>query len=226
MIRYSFLLVDLDGTAAYTWPHALAEFKIISEEVGIGLNQEALWNFSANGGTFTDCCKVLFPHISKHTVLSILNSNPRITETCSLTEVVPGIPELFRDCRNIYGAKIAIVTNRQYHPGFDDILLQAELIIGDTIDVIVSYSDDLRPKPYPDLFYRAMTELGMRKGKKALSKCLIIEDGLHGLCSLEGVDTCAVLWGFGSKRQLLKAEPNYFVNNSDELRRVIFGEVC
>lgn len=228
MVCYSRLLVDLDGCMSDTWEHTFKVFQIIGEEIGMPLDQEQLKQLLGRGDSWIDCCMNLFPGHDSEEFLFLAGNNTELINSVQLIKPIPGIPEILRDFRQKHKIQIAIVTNRQAQHGLEVILSKAGLVIGDTIDLVVSLEEGIRPKPNPDLFYHAMQKLGMRRqSKKDRKSCLVVEDACNGLDAISSyLDTCAVLWGYGTRKQLAKSQPTYFAINPVQFRSiVIHGEV-
>ncbi|MFH1749717.1 MAG: HAD family phosphatase [bacterium] len=227
MVRYSRLLVDLDGCTSDTWKHTLEVFQIIEEELGMLLDLKQLKLLLGRGDSWIHCCMDLFPGHSAEEFLFMASNNAELINSVQLTMAIPEIPEIFREFRQKHKIQIAIVTNRQTQHGLEVILSKSGLVIGDTIDLIVSLEEGIRPKPNPDLFYRAMQKLGVRRQSKIDRRsCLVVEDACNGLDAISSeLDTCAVLWGYGTREQLQQSKPTYFAETVQGLKRIILGEV-
>ncbi|MFC1656366.1 HAD family hydrolase [Patescibacteria group bacterium] len=184
--------------------------------------------YCSDGKIFSECCSLLFPNSSPDEIATALDKNKKKLERAlDLITPVSGLPEVLSDLRNEYGVRIAITTNRLRNDGLEKVLSRAELILGKNIDTVITAGGELRPKPAPDIFYRAMLELGVRKNSKQdRNSCLVVEDGVSGLVAVKGVlDTCAVLWGWANEEELNKQNPTYLIKNPEELKLIVLGEI-
>lgn len=79
-------------------------------------------------------------------------------------------------------------------------------------------ADGIRRKPYPDMVYKAISEMGV-----SLSECVYIGDSEVDLATAKnvGIDCISVLWGFRNREALVSSGGVVFVNTAEELYRAI-----
>lgn len=79
-------------------------------------------------------------------------------------------------------------------------------------------ADGIRRKPYPDMVYKAISEMGV-----PLSECVYIGDSEVDLATAKnvGIDCISVLWGFRNREALVSSGGIVFVNTAEELYRAI-----
>lgn len=222
--HYRWILMDLDGCGANTWPQTLRVFEIIAEVLGVELAESRLLELCGKGEIFIECCKELFPgHDPEEFYSSINQHRPRFDKAYELIKPFPGVSEALNDLRNNHSVQVAITTNRYQTENLEAVLSRAKLKVGDNIDVVVALAGDIRPKPAPDLFQEAMKKLKVPKGSRSLSRCLIVEDGLYGLrvANYLSIPTCAVLWGAGTEKQLESCNPTHLIAKPKQLISVV-----
>lgn len=169
------LLLDLDGTLIDTEPaHRQSWLDVIIARTGVNLHRDALpWT---PGLSFRAA-------IEMHALLCELDSSCSLDtwlqrkRTAYVQHVANGLPQIApviaaaHDLHN-HGVRLVVVTNSR------PVELAATLrvlTISHRLEQAVCLTDDLRPKPHPDLYQRALDLLGISAGE-----ALAVEDSLTG----------------------------------------------
>ena len=126
----------------------------------------------------------------------------------------PGIVDVLDKLNN---RNLLVATNKP--------LVYSEKILAE-LDVLRYFRSVLGPedvrhqKPYPD-----MVELGIRRVNGSAATTLMIGDTDNDIEAAKraGVHTCAVTWGYGPLEVLEKLNPDYIINNADEIPAIVNG---
>jgi HAD superfamily hydrolase (TIGR01509 family) len=80
----------------------------------------------------------------------------------------------------------------------------------------VQGTDGFPAKPEPDVIFASLEVFGAKPGE-----CLFVGDSAADMEAGKraGVKTCAVLWGYGQRDELLKWSPDYVIERPQELAR-------
>lgn len=107
------------------------------------------------------------------------------------------------------GIKTAIVTNK-----YDAAAKELCSVFFKTVDAVVGVRDGIRPKPSSDGVNRALEILGSDK-----LRAVYVGDGETDMLTAAACDmpVVAVTWGFRDERVLREFNPNFIINNPDEL---------
>ncbi len=132
------------------------------------------------------------------------------------TKMYPGIPEVLRELR-ARGLKLAIVTassRKEVDRTFTEIRDQ----IVPLVDVILTRDDVPEKKPNPASVLAAIAKLGIER-----SQAVIIGDSWHDARAGKnaGIRTIAVLWGYGTRDNLTPEGPDYFVQEPQEILKIL-----
>ena len=87
--------------------------------------------------------------------------------------VFPGAPEYVRACREL-GLKVALASAADY----EKVLVNLRIlgISADFFDAVVTGSEVERKKPFPDIYLKAASKLGVDP-----RRCLVVEDAVNGI---------------------------------------------
>lgn len=113
-------------------------------------------------------------HITEYSVEELNKMNDEILEELVETEGYPpvkGAAEFVRELRK-QGYLIAVASSSKRFRIMDNL---AMLGISDCFDAVVSGAELERPKPFPDIFFKAAEELGISP-----EECIVIEDSENG----------------------------------------------
>ena len=107
--------------------------------------------------------------------------------------------------------KKAVVTNKPQE--YTDRILRG-LDLTNHFNLIVGGENGLLLKPEPHMILSVLNQLQAEK-----AKCVMIGDGLHDIAAARaaGIKVCAVGYGLGDSRELLKAGPDFFCKQPEEM---------
>ena len=122
-----------------------------------------------------------------------------------------GIPELLYFLRD-NGIKTAVITNKPE--------AHARIVLDDafpdySFDYVIGETEGIKKKPAPDMLYKAMEELGLKK-----EDILYFGDTNTDMQTAlnAGVDCVGVTWGFRGREELQKYSPAYIIDKPCEIK--------
>lgn len=126
----------------------------------------------------------------------------------------PGVTELVLQLRAA-GYRTGVVTSKNREGTLRGLRLVG---LEAAIEILVCADDVTNPKPHPEPVERAVAELGADP-----ATTIYIGDSIHDLHSgrAAGVRTGAVLWGPFSRTDLEPADPDYWFERPEHLRRLL-----
>jgi pyrophosphatase PpaX len=126
----------------------------------------------------------------------------------------PGIAELLRDVRGA-GLRTGVVTSKNREGTRRGLGLFG---LEEYIEIMVCADDVERPKPHPEPVQKAVQQLGADPGTT-----IYVGDSIHDLHSGRGagVLTGAVLWGPFRREELEPAEPDFWLETPEDLKRLL-----
>lgn len=136
-----------------------------------------------------------------------------------MTTEFSGITDMLKELRE-NGVKVAIISNK----GSSGINHGIEKFsLSDYIDYVVSSEDVVEKKPHPEGIYKSMAYLGLSEEDK--KDIVFVGDSIHDIeCGKNaGLKTILVGWTIMDRDVLLKAEPDYVVEDSEELKKIILS---
>jgi phosphoglycolate phosphatase len=141
---------------------------------------------------------------------------PRYKAHCrEKTRPYDGILPLMKALR-AEGVRQAIISNKP------DAAVQelAQVFFPRLMDVVVGESPVIRRKPSPDMFFEAVSRMGLD-----VPDCVYIGDTEVDIETARnaGMDCIAVTWGFRSEEQLLAAGAKEIVHSPEELKTKLLG---
>lgn len=124
---------------------------------------------------------------------------------CDNVTLFPGAKELLYGLKE-RGKKTALVTMKYRVP-----TLRVLRFLGiDLFDEIISFEDTEKPKPDPGSFIKLLNKYGIGQGR-ALMVGDSITDIKYGKAA--GADVCIMLHGYGSREEILAAQPEYLLES-------------
>ena len=116
------------------------------------------------------------------------------------------------------GCRTALVTSKSRHGANRGLDLVG---LGSMFDVLVCADDVDNPKPHPEPVQKALRDLDADP-----ERTVFVGDSVHDMRSgrSAGVDTAAVLWGPFDREDLAATEPNHWLDQPADLRRLVLGD--
>ena len=137
----------------------------------------------------------------------------------------PGIPELLKtlssplplDGERGTGGKGLCIASNKYHAATEVIVHHFFPDI--PFAAILGQRDGVAKKPDPTIVYELMEQTGVTDKREVL----YVGDSLVDIATARnaGVDVVAVTWGFQKKDELQAARPDYLVDSTKEILRII-----
>ena len=112
--------------------------------------------------------------------------------------------------------KVAVVSNKTHN----NVQILVEDIFGDLVQIAQGVNEQVLPKPNPSSLLNAIKLLNEKP-----SECLYVGDSDVDIITankISDLSSCAVLWGFRTKKEIEIYNPTYYANNSKELDNIIF----
>lgn len=170
------VIFDMDGVLVDSEPlHYKSNCITLKENFGIELDYEYYKQFI--GSTITYMWKTIKEHfhIVDCSAEELGKINDRILKNLVETEGYPpvrGAAEFVRELRS-QGYKLAVASSSKRFKIVENL---NSLGVLDCFDVIVSGVELERPKPFPDIFLKAVEELELSE-----KECIVIEDSENGV---------------------------------------------
>lgn len=184
------VIFDMDGVLIDSEPvHAKAHVKAL-ESINVSVPLSYCYKFI--GSTTSHLLHTLIKeyHIPK-TVEELLSLYHKTLKDIISNEGHIPIPYVVDTIRNLHhnGVKLAIASSSS----LDEIRQVVDYLdISDCFDALVSGTTVSNPKPAPDVFIKALKELGVEA-----TECLVVEDSYNGVCAGYGAGIPVV--GFVNK---------------------------
>ncbi|MGM9594027.1 MAG: HAD family hydrolase [Candidatus Onthomonas sp.] len=129
------------------------------------------------------------------------------------TAPYPGILPLLDELKG-RGISLAVVSNKQ------DAAVKplSRAFFGERMAVSMGEAPGLRRKPYPDMVWAAIEQLGKNR-----EECLYVGDSEVDVATARnaGLDCCSVTWGFRDREMLRSLEPDYLIDCPEELLNLL-----
>ncbi|MCM1544204.1 MAG: HAD hydrolase-like protein [Ruminococcus sp.] len=218
MNRYDYVIFDFDGTVTDT---------------GEGILKSLQYSFTANGRPapeLSDLKKFIGPPIHYSYVTFYGISEDEVGEYIKKYReryrakgiyecyVYDGMKELIEDLR-AHGIKIGIASSKPIRLIYD---VMDHLGITDLFDAVSGTQfDDSNHVGKTDLVLDSMKQLGVTDKKKVLmvGDRYFDIDGAAGA----GVDSCGVLFGYGSQAEFEEHNATYIVSKADEIKKITYN---
>ena len=216
-MRYKAVLFDMDGTVLDTVDD-------LADSVNASLREFSLPEVSrahvsrclGNGAAYLirNCLPDNTPEVVFEQVLAFYKlwygAHCRIK-----TKPYEGILPLMEALRG-EGVRQAIISNKP-----DGAVQElAEAFFPGLMDVVVGESPDIRRKPSPDMFFAAVSRMGLE-----VPECVYIGDTEVDIETARnaGMDCITVSWGLRTEEQLLAAGAAEIVRSPEELKTKLLG---
>lgn len=130
------------------------------------------------------------------------------------TKPYDGINELLQSLKGKY--KLGVVSNKHQEA--------VEKIINkyfpNVFDIIMGETKEIPKKPAPDMLHIAINRLNTTH-----EKTLFIGDSEVDILTAKnaGVDVIAVAWGFRDKQELIDSQPNYLIDEVNDIKILLEG---
>lgn len=212
---YTALIFDMDGTVLNTLEdlagavnamrrhEGLAELSVDQVRRSVGNGVAVLMEKTLPGGQ-------AYPRYTEATAFyrAYYESHCRIK-----TAPYPGILSLLDELKR-RGIALAVVSNKQ------DAAVKplSRAFFGDRMAVSMGEAPGLRRKPYPDMVWAAIEQLG-----KSREECLYVGDSEVDVATARnaGLDCASVTWGFRDRGLLESLQPDYLIDRPEELLKLV-----
>ncbi len=133
------------------------------------------------------------------------------------TVVFDGITDLVEKLK-ASGKQLAVLTNKPHNAAVSSV---TEFFGDNIFDAIIGQKESLMRKPHPECVEILLKDFAVTK-----EDAIMIGDSDVDIATGKnaGISTCAVSWGFKSREELLALEPDYLVDNTDELLRILLED--
>ena len=215
MLKYQYLLFDMDGTLVDTDEMLIQTMHILYDKYrnGIYTPKEKIYYFS--GPPIEKTLKEEFPDMDPS---FIKQEFARISK-----ELYPTTIKVYLHSREVLlelknkGVKLGVVTNKLH----DMTLYCLKLLnLEDIFDVVIGYDDVKIGKPNKEGILKALDILKA----KDLNKSIYIGDNIVDLDSANNADIDCILVNWGPRVLPKDIKPRYFINDYLDLRRIILDE--
>lgn len=218
MNRYDYVIFDFDGTVTDTGEGILKSLQY--SFVAMGKDAPDLSDLKKFIGPPIHYSYVNFYSISEDEVGEYIKKYRERYRAKGIYEcyIYDGMKELIETLRE-NGVKIGIASSKPIKLIYD---VMEYLGITDLFDSVSGTQfDDSNHCGKADLVRDAMKQLGAIDKTKVLmvGDRYFDIDGAAGA----GVDSCGVLFGYGSKEEFLEHNATYIVENADEIKNIVFN---
>lgn len=212
---YTTVIFDMDGTVLNTLEDLADAVNAMLRHEGLGEISVDQVRRSVGNGVAVLMEKTLpggraYPRYDEATAFyrAYYESHCRIK-----TAPYPGILPLLDELKG-RGIALAVVSNKQ------DAAVKplSRAFFGDRMAVSMGEAPGLRRKPYPDMVWAAIEQLG--KGRE---ECLYVGDSEVDVATAQnaGLDCCSVTWGFRDRALLESLHPSFLIDRPEELLRLV-----
>jgi phosphoglycolate phosphatase len=212
MFKVDLLIFDLDGTLADTKDDLATCVNLTLAEIGLPQkSKQEIYGFvgggvrrlirQAVGETEEDRFARAMQIFRKHYLVHLLDT----------TKLYPGMDDVLEHFKT---KKKAVVTNKAQI--YTDPLAEG-LRLKDRFNLILGGDNGYPLKPEPEMLLTVLERLSADP-----KRTVMIGDGLHDIHASRaaGIAICAVGYGLGNPDDLRKAEPDFFSETVDELKRL------
>lgn len=208
---YAAVIFDMDGTILNTLEDLAGAVNAMLRQEGLAEISVGQVRRSVGNGVAVLMEKVLpggraYPRYDEATAFyrAYYESHCRIK-----TAPYPGILSLMDGLKR-RGIALAVVSNKQ------DAAVKplSRAFFGERMAVSMGEAPGLRRKPYPDMVWAAIEQLGKRR-----EQCLYVGDSEVDVATARnaGLDCCSVTWGFRDRALLESLGPDYLIDQPEEL---------
>lgn len=208
------ILFDFDGTLADTAPGIIATEVATFTKMGLPIPTEAAMR-SGIGLPLGESLRTAanLPDELIDEAVTTYRALFPIYEVGNVS-VFPGVHETLEELK-ARGIRMAIATSR----GSNSLGVFLERFdMAKFFEDKVTASDNLPPKPEPDIVLTLLARMGIDK-----DETLVVGDTTFdiGMGSAAGCRTCAVTWGNHSAERLLTASPTHTIDRIDEILKIL-----
>jgi putative hydrolase of the HAD superfamily len=215
------VIFDWDGTLADTKSAAVESFKRVLIEVGCEVSDAFIERRIGIGtrNTVEDALKHYKVTLDKETITELIKKKVRLQT--KLFERVTLFKDAIALLEALHGkTKVALATMSS-RTVIDKLLTEKR--VAKYFEVVVTADDVLQPKPHPEIFLTAATELKVKP-----EECVTVEDSIFGVraARMAGMRCIAVPSGAYTNEELLKETPDLLVESLSERGKIlefIFG---
>jgi phosphoglycolate phosphatase len=212
---YNVIIFDLDGVVIDSCQDIIDSAKYVMNYYGYEIKEDSFIRSCIGGGAknlLGRCMEFKDMNVPKDILLRF---KEYYFENCAnKTTLYPGVKEIleYLACK---GKTIALATYK---------VRSATLKILDSFgityyfSVIVTADDVKNPKPHRECVDKILTKLSVLP-----EKAVIIGDTKTDISTGKnaGIDTCGVLYGFGTEEEVTASGPDYVIKNLSEIKRII-----
>jgi HAD superfamily hydrolase (TIGR01509 family) len=222
VLTFKAVIFDWDGTLADTKKAVVQSFQTTLTKAGCNVSNEFIIRLIGVGTKKTII--EAFRECNKRLDISTLEklAQQKIDTQASLTDLVnlfEGTTELLEALKGKVKIAVATMSGRKV---IDKLLSEKKL--ANYFDVVVSADDINQPKPDPEIFLLAASQLNV-----AATDCVVVEDSVFGVRAAKAANMkcVAVSSGAYSSGELLKEKPDLAVGSVAEKKailKVVFDE--
>lgn len=212
---YRCVIFDLDGTLLNTLDDLANAGNYALEQLGLPVHDVDEYKYYSGNG-IPKLIQRILPAESghelcdkAHSFFSEYYSSHSTDNTCPYNGICDLLARLAAD-----GIKIGVATNKDHD--FSERLVHT--FFGDKVSVVCGRKDDTPKKPDPFSVNYIIEKLGAEK-----SKTLYVGDSNVDMETAHnaGLDSCGVLWGFRTEKELRESGAHFIVKTPDELYQTI-----
>ena len=214
-MKYKAIIWDLDGTLLNT-------LEDLMDSVNYALSKKNMKNISleqtrkyVGNGIANLVKRAAGNNVSKELLDELLIDFKYYYNIHSKDKTAPynGILQLLTELKED-GYKMAIVSNK-IHSAVGQL---AEEYFPKLIDIAIGEMEDVPRKPAPDMIYKAIESLGIKKEEAVFigDSEVDVATGLNA-----DIDMLTVLWGFRDKNELIQSGATTFVDTPNNLKKYL-----
>lgn len=212
---YKCVIFDLDGTLLDTLEDLANAGNYALEQLGFPLHDVEEYKYFVGNG-IPKLIERILPNGSDIDVRNRVHklfSEHYSSNSMDKTKPYDGICDLLAKLK-ADGIKTGVASNKDH--SFSEILVKS--FFGDTIQAVCGRKDGAPKKPDPFSVNYIIERLNANK-----SESLYVGDSNVDMetASNAGLDSCGVLWGFRSERELRESGAKFIAKNPDELYQII-----
>ena len=209
MYQIELLIFDLDGTLIDSKRDIANSVNLTFREIGLPEKpHELIYDYVGNGVRQLIIDAVgSDDHALIDRTLACFEQH-YLSHLLDETRLFPGITDVLEHFEN---KKIALATNKPAH--YTEKIMSG-LNLNAHFDIVIGASPDIRLKPHPEMLLKTLEILEV-----APSDAVMIGDSLNDFHAAKaaGVPACGVAYGFGDAQILRSENPDFFIDQSDEL---------
>ena len=212
-MKYKGIIFDLDGTLSDSVPCIMKCAELVHRDLGLKWDPE--WQMKTIGTPLYQTARLL---VSEERVPEYVAANRRYSQKylAEMIEPFAGIIPLLQDLQEA-GIKMCVATSRLKW-GAD--LSCDKIGVTPYLTKIIGVEDTESHKPEAEPALLALEVMGI-----SATEAVFVGDSPVdiGCGQNAGMDSIAVGWGVTPKEKLLEADPTYFCQTVEELRKILLG---